>query len=217
MLIDMSADSRNYPTAIKRMGVTGIMRYSSRGGGDKCITAGEYAWLLDAGLEVGALYEEWGGASRRGLGWDINAADGTLDGLFATGFWKQAGFPQGRTIYFCIDVDVDTDVKIERYVIPYLNAVRTALGGYYEAGVYGGGSTCAAALDACGFKFTMLAQSMGYTGTQEFISQKRATIIQGPDHGWYDGPNQVLVDDWGGWRPNPIIPADGEPPTGTIA
>ena len=200
MLIDMSVDSRDYPTSLKRMGVTGVQRYSSRGVGPKCITKAEYEWLLDQGFEVGALYEMWGGATKQGLGWDINGATGKLDGEFAAIFWKGIGFPQGRAIYPCIDTDVNTDAAINVYVIPYLTAFKLALAGYYEAGVYGGGSTCAAGLDACGLKFSMVAQSMGYSGTDKFIASKRATIIQGKDNGWCDGPNQVLVEDWGGYK-----------------
>jgi hypothetical protein len=201
MLIDMSVDSRQYAMSIKRIGATQIMRYVSRGGGSKCLTAAELTWLLANGYGIGIVSEVWGGSNPAGLGFDINAVDGTLDGQHALDTLKGFGFPQGSSVFFCIDTDVDNDNAINANVIPYLKDAQAALTDYYRAGVYGAGSTCAAALDACGYKLTMLAQSSGWTEYQVFLNQQRAAIIQGPDREWYDGPNQVMIPDWGVYTP----------------
>lgn len=199
MLVDMSIDARQYATSLKRLGATGIMRYFSRGGGSKCLTKAELDWLFDQGYMVGIVSEVWGGT--RELAGSIDATNGTEDGNWAAQQLTNFGLPSSTAVYFCIDTDVDSDAQINQYVVPYLKAAAQALGSVGQPGVYGAGSTCAAALDACGYGYTMLAQSTGWTAYHNFVAQGRATIEQGPDHGWYDGPNKIVPasGNWGGF------------------
>ena len=81
--------------------------------------------------------------------------------------------PEDVVIYFAVDTDVTNNTDINNYVIPYFKAARQAIGGYYRTGVYGCGSTCAAALDSAGSDKALLANAKGWSGYSTFLASGR--------------------------------------------
>jgi hypothetical protein len=186
-----------------------VIRYISRGDQTKCIDAHELQALMNGGITVGIVYEMDGGSPEYGgLAASITAATGQLDGAYALKTLKQLAVPQGVVVYFAIDTDVDNNSDINTYVIPYLQAAKQALGGYYRTGAYGCGSTCAAALDTAGSDKAWLANASGWTGYQQFLIQGRASLVQGKgiNSGSYD-PDTVNDSDWGGFKSLAAAPA----------
>jgi hypothetical protein len=126
---------------LAQSGARFVLRYSAGAASDpghpshsanagKLISPAEFKDILDASLDVIAN-DEWY-ASRISEG----KAAGRADALAAARLWKACGLAKGSTIY----VSWDTDPSLSKFasVGRYARAYRKALGGYYEAGVYGG-------------------------------------------------------------------------------
>jgi len=179
-----------------------VIRYISRGDQTKCINANELQALISASITVGIVYEMDGGSPEfGGLPGSITAATGKLDGGYALKTLKALGVPQGIVVYFAVDTDVDNNNDINTYVIPYFQAAKQAIGGYYRTGAYGCGSTCAAALDTAGCDKAWLANASLWTGYQQFLAGGRAAIVQGKgsNNSSYD-PDTIKDSDWGGFK-----------------
>jgi hypothetical protein len=192
---------------LRQNGIDTVLRYISRGEDQaKCIDAAELQALIGAGVSVGIIYEWLGGSpDYGGLPNSITAADGTADGAYALNTLKALRVPQGTVVYFAVDTDVDNNDDINTYVIPYFQAAKQALGGYYRIGAYGAGSTCAAALDTAGCNKAWLANAPDWTAYQTFLNSGRAAIVQGPDvpgpvQGGSHDPDTIADNDWGGFK-----------------
>jgi hypothetical protein len=186
---------------LRRNGIDSVLRYISRSDSAKCIDGGELQALINAGVAVGIIYEMDGGSpAYGGLAASINATDGGYDGAYALRTLQALGVPQGVVVYFAVDTDVDNNDDINAYVIPYFQAAKRAMGGYYRIGAYGCGATCAAALDTAGCDKAWLANAPDWTGYRQFLAEGRAAIVQGkgPNMADYD-PDTIRDADWGGF------------------
>jgi hypothetical protein len=186
---------------LRRNGIDSVLRYISRSDSAKCIDVGELQSLIGAGINVGIIYEMDGGSPAfGGLAASINAAYGGYDGAYALRTLQGLGVPEGTVVYFAVDTDVDNNDDINAYVIPYFQAAKQAMGGYYRIGAYGCGATCAAALDTAGCDKAWLANAPGWTAYRQFLDERRAAIIQGkgPNMADYD-PDAIRDADWGGF------------------
>jgi hypothetical protein len=184
---------------LKQNQVEIVIRYISRGGGSKCIDADELKQLIDNNITVGIVYEYTGGDPHYGgLPGNIDADNGKQDGEYALTFLQELGVPRNIVVYFGVDNNVTTNNEINTYVIPYLVAAKKSLNGYYRAGVYGCGSTCAAGLDTAGCDKAWLANATSWMGYQQFLNQGRAAIVQGIGNDDYD-PDEIKDEDWGGF------------------
>jgi hypothetical protein len=182
-------------------GIDTVLRYISRQEDQaKCIDATELQALINAGITVGIIYEMYGGSQKfGGLPNSITAADGQVDGDYALKTLQALRVPQGVVVYFAVDTDVNNNSDINTYVIPYFQAAKKALNGYYRIGAYGCGATCAAALDTAGCDKALLANATDWTAYQQFLDEERAAIVQGADQGGYD-LDTIKDNDWGGFK-----------------
>ena len=174
-----------------------VLRYISSGDQDKCIDAEELQAFLNADIIVGIIYELMGGSE--GLPGSIDEKQGNADGAYALSTLKALGVPQGACVYFAVDTDVDNNDDINNYVIPYLQAAKLALGGYYRTGAYGCGATCAAALNTAGCDKAMLANATDWSGYNVFLASGHAAIVQGVGPDLYD-PDTIVDPAWGGFN-----------------
>jgi Domain of unknown function (DUF1906) len=188
---------------LKQKGFDTVLRYISSGDQSKSIDANEAEELVEAGITVGIVYELYGGS--QGLPGSIDAAHGARDGAYALKTLKALGVPQGVVVYFAVDANVNNNNDINNYVIPYFKAAKQAMGGYYRTGVYGGGSTCAAALDSAGCDKAWLANAKDWNGYAKFLASGRASIVQSLGNKLYD-PDTIVDTDWGGF--NTLVAAE---------
>jgi Domain of unknown function (DUF1906) len=196
----LGADTQSYSLDwLHQKGIDAVLRYISSGDQAKCIDAREMAELIGAGITVGIVYELTGGSPKfGGLPGSIDSTHGASDGAYALQTLKSLGVPPGSVVYFAVDTDVDNNTDINTYVIPYFTAAKQTLGGYYRIGVYGCGSTCAAALNSAGCDKAWLANATGWNGYSKFLASGRASIIQGRATDGYD-PDTIVESDWGGF------------------
>ena len=209
-IIDTAEPANRHLPALAARGVKSVIRYLSRAGGDKVITVSEAKALAANGLQIGLVYELYGGSA--GLARDITAAYGHLDGIYCLQAAKNLGAPQGTVIYFAVDTDVSNDAQVNAYIVPYFKAAVAALHPYYRVGVYGCGSTCAAALDSAGVDKAWLSNATGWTGYKAFYASKRWSLLQQRDtvQGGIDyDPDIAGEEDWGAFTPTWAVPEAG--------
>lgn len=169
---------KDYDAAwLQQSGINTVLRYISSGEQAKCIDADELQSFMENGITVGIIYELWGGS--KGLPGSIDAANGTADGGYALRTLRALRVPENVVVYFAVDTSVDTNDDINTYVIPYFQAAKQAMGGYYRIGAYGCGSTCAAALSAADCDKALLANATSWDGYNTFLASGRAAIVQG--------------------------------------
>jgi hypothetical protein len=188
---------KDYDAAwLQQSGINTVLRYISSGEQAKCIDADELQSFMENGITVGIIYELWGGS--KGLPGSIDAANGTADGGYALRTLRALRVPENVVVYFAVDTSVDTNDDINTYVIPYFQAAKQAMGGYYRIGAYGCGSTCAAALSAANCDKALLANATSWDGYNTFLASGRAAIVQGLGPNLYD-PDTIGDPDWGGF------------------
>ena len=97
-----------------------------------------------------------------------------------------------------VDTSIDNNNDINNYVIPYFRAAKAGDGRLLPDGAYGGGSTCAAALDSAGCDKAWLANAKDWNGYAQFLASGRAAIVQGKHYPLYDA-DTIADADWGGF------------------
>ncbi|AUJ32561.1 MULTISPECIES: glycoside hydrolase domain-containing protein [Lactobacillaceae] len=129
----------------------------------KNLTAGEIALITAGGLSIFPIYEDGGYEEKY-----FTKSQGTVDGGIATAVARKLGFPEGTTIYFAVDVDIQ-DGDIDGTVIPYLKNVLAAVDGSgYTVGIYGTRNVCLHA-EKIGIKYSFVANmSYGWSGNLGF-------------------------------------------------
>ncbi|GAJ26738.1 hypothetical protein JCM15457_1681 [Liquorilactobacillus sucicola DSM 21376 = JCM 15457] len=129
----------------------------------KNLTADEITAITSAGLSLFPIYEDGGYEEKY-----FTNSQGTTDGGMATAAARKLGFPEGTTIYFAVDVDIQ-DGDIDGTVIPYLKGVLAAVADSgYEVGVYGTRNVCLYA-EKIGVKYSFVANmSYGWSGNLGF-------------------------------------------------
>ncbi|KRM95750.1 ybfg like protein [Liquorilactobacillus aquaticus DSM 21051] len=129
----------------------------------KNLTADEITAITSAGLSIFPIYEDGGYEEKY-----FTNSQGTTDGGMATAAARKLGFPEGTTIYFAVDVDIQ-DGDIDGTVTPYLKGVLAAVADSgYEVGVYGTRNVCLYA-EKIGVKYSFVANmSYGWSGNLGF-------------------------------------------------
>ncbi|KRL02076.1 glycoside hydrolase domain-containing protein [Liquorilactobacillus capillatus] len=129
----------------------------------KNLTADEITAITSAGLRIFPIYEDGGYEEKY-----FTNSQGTIDGGIATAAARKLDFPEGTTIYFAVDVDIQ-DGDIDGTVIPYLKGVLAAVADSgYEVGVYGTRNVCLYA-EKIGVKYSFVANmSYGWSGNLGF-------------------------------------------------
>lgn len=203
-IIDFSSGTPS-PTAIKRAGHIGAIRYVSnkRPGAawmtGKPVTLQEAAANAAAGLPTASVYQ-FGRAET--ADWKQGAAGAAIHAPQAISLHKAAGGPTHRPIYIAID-DNPTREHYTQFIRPYLQAFSKALSvAGYQTGVYGNYNTIEwASQDGIGTFYWM--HDWGSNGkihpktTIHQLPQSRQQTIENV----IVDVNEVYASDWGQWTP----------------
>lgn len=146
---------------------------------EKCVTLPEALALGRAGLRLGVVYQD-GGTVAAGFTQSKGFRAGRYVYSYAQGTIHQA---PGSAIYFAVDFDA-SKTEVKQNISPFFQGVATGFqsesGGVPDCavGVYGSGLVCASILDAGLASFAWISQSMGFTGTKEFLKTNRWHLKQ---------------------------------------
>ncbi|WP_445621894.1 glycoside hydrolase domain-containing protein [Lacticaseibacillus paracasei] len=104
---------------------------------DKYLTSTELANLTEAGLKVVPIYEDGGYELDY-----FSLQQGIHDGFVASSTAAKLGFPAATTIYFAVDVDVQSG-DIDGTIIPYFRGISQAMNNsIFKIGIYGTRNVC---------------------------------------------------------------------------
>ena len=155
----------------------------------KNLTPAEAQALSAAGIQIVAVFEDSDDPAA------ISAAAGTAHAAKALELAQAIRQPGGSAIYFAVDFDVESSSVLNGSILPYFRAVKDRLSAapaQYAIGVYGSGLTCRAVRDAGLAQFAWLAQSTGYGGFRQLLTE--ADIVQvAPERKILGG--QLEIDD----------------------
>jgi hypothetical protein len=146
---------------------------------EKRLTAAEAFALGRAGLRVGAVYQD-GGTGADGFTRSKGFRAGSYAYRYAQGTIRQA---PASAIYFAVDFDAPK-TAVKNNIQPFFQGLADGFaaesGGTpdYAVGVYGSGLVCSTLLDLELASFAWVSQSMGFTGTKDFLKTKRWTLKQ---------------------------------------
>ncbi|MGL5646450.1 MAG: glycoside hydrolase domain-containing protein [Clostridium sp.] len=148
---------------LKSSGYNIVGRYLT---GNFATTTEELTNILNAGLNVFPIYET--GSYETSY---FSAAQGTSDAVSAVQAARSFGIPQGTTIYFTVDYDMEGG-EITNLVLPYFKAIFdtfTSSEFQYNIGVYGSRNVCSQVINA-GFATLAFVDgaSTGYSGNMGF-------------------------------------------------
>lgn len=131
---------------------------------EKQLTIAEINIMKKYGLKIFPIMQKDGRSASK-----FSFLTGGIDGKEAFEAARKLGFPVGTTIYFSVDYDVLVD-DIWSNIIPYFEAVESALKNFYKLGVYGPRMVCNE-LAKCGLTTSSFVSDMssGFTGN---IGQK---------------------------------------------
>lgn len=145
----------------------------------KRLTAVEATALGRAGLRLGVVYQD-GGAQ----GGAFTHSKGFRAGRYVYDY-AQATIhqPPNSAIYFAVDFDASRD-EIKNGVVPFFKGIAEGflqIGGSapdYQVGVYGSGLVCSTLLNGEFATRAWVSQSMGFTGTKDFLKTNRWHLKQ---------------------------------------
>ena len=146
---------------------------------EKRLTAAEAVVLGKAGLRLGVVYQD--GGNQAGA---FTQSKGFRAGRYAHEY-AQATIrqPPDSAIYFSVDFDASRD-ELKSSIVPFFKGVAEGFvqsGGStpdYQVGVYGSGLVCSTLLNAGLATRAWVSQSMGFTGTKDFLKTKRWHLKQ---------------------------------------
>jgi uncharacterized protein (TIGR02594 family) len=178
-IIDVAWDVGEHAERLAGAGVRTVLRYYNHRNSDrlpsKSLTQRELDRLFRAGLSVGVVFQQRGGAG--GHIADFSDAAGRRDAQRALSLASSLGQPAGSGIYFGVDHDYFRSSELAA-VQSYFRAVRGEIGTLYRVGVYGSG-TVGRALKAAGLvDLIWLAAARGWSGTRLALQQGDWTLDQ---------------------------------------
>ncbi|MHC2282131.1 hypothetical protein ACVME8_008774 [Bradyrhizobium diazoefficiens] len=156
----------------------------------KRLSRSEAAAISDAGLQIFTVFED-------GARPTLTGAAGLRDGRIALEQAQDVRQPQGSSIYFALDSDLDAgDLPGVR---AYFKGVSEAINGAYQLGVYGDGTVCEALLEDGLCQYTWLSASRGHHGSRAFYQSRKWALAQDPNidqsyHGLSIDLNEVNGD-----------------------
>ena len=143
---------------------------------DKYLTSTELANLTEAGLKVVPIYEDGGYELDY-----FSLQQGIHDGFVASSTAAKLGFPAATTIYFAVDVDVQSG-DIDGTIIPYFRGISQAMNNsIFKIGIYGTRNVCNRVTAASGTNilYSYVADmSYGWSGNLGFKMPKNWAFDQ---------------------------------------
>lgn len=129
-------------------------------------TVDELTNILNAGLNVFPIYET--GSYQTSY---FSAGQGTSDAQAAVQACRELGIPEGTTIYFTVDYDME-EPQIQSLVLPYFEAIKNKFNDAqlnYNIGVYGSRNVCQQTMTAGYAEFAFVdGASTGYSGNMGY-------------------------------------------------
>ncbi|MDP5309027.1 TIGR02594 family protein [Paracoccus spongiarum] len=180
-VIDSARPATLVVRQLAQAGIRVVMRYYNHKDVSlpgKRLTRAEARTLTEAGLSIGAVFQQRGGGNGGHIG-DLTAMTGQRDAARALQVAADIGQPQGSAIYFAVDWDFITKAELAS-IEAYFGAVNAALAGSYRVGVYGSGLVCDRLLTKGLVKFAWLSQSQGWSGHDDFLKSQRWALAQAP-------------------------------------
>ncbi|GHU91731.1 hypothetical protein FACS1894202_13690 [Clostridia bacterium] len=174
-----------------------ICRYYASGATPKVIRAEEAQMLSDSGFYLVSVFQDYNNAPS----W-FSADYGKKHGAEARVYAQKICQPPHSAIYFAVDFDAQPD-EINGVVKDYFTAVKEALGGLYEVGVYGSGSVCAAMKEQYKLAaYSWLAGATDWSGSKGYDNRNIKQIItkSGLNIGDISFDGDEADGDFGGWR-----------------
>lgn len=158
---------------LKANGYQIVGRYIS---GEFATSVEELTNILNAGLNVFPIYET--GSYQTSY---FSAAQGTSDAVAAVEACRNFGIPEGTTIYFTVDYDME-GYQITSLVLPYFEAIYNKFNDAqlnYNIGIYGSRNVCSKVIDA-GYALVAFVDgaSTGYSGNMGFPMPKQWAFNQ---------------------------------------
>jgi peptidoglycan hydrolase-like protein with peptidoglycan-binding domain len=194
-------------TALKKAGVTGVIRYASHDTTGKNLQAAEARSYLTAGVDVALVWESTARRTESGRAGGIDDAKAALSQAIA------CGMPSGRPIYFACDYDAPGTAPFR-----YLEGVASVIG-LHRVGLYAGYRPIKAAFDSklITFGWQTYAWSSGAWDYRSQLQQySNGHVINGVGVDYDRVPvRAVPITDWGGWLQH-ATPAPTAPPADPI-
>ena len=162
---------------IKNSGYTHVGRYLTNTPGgtlDKKLTRTEYKNIVNAGLNLFFIFQEYGNKASK-----FTLDSGTEHANRALNAALSLGVPKNAVIYFAVDFDA-TDSEISKNIIPYFTAIRNSeCSSYYNIGVYGTRNVCSRIKKSVGFDFYFVSYaSYGFSGNLGYTMPDSWTFDQ---------------------------------------
>lgn len=158
---------------LKANGYQIVGRYIS---GEFATSVEELTNILNAGLNVFPIYET--GSYQTSY---FSAAQGTSDAVAAVEACRNFGIPEGTTIYFTVDYDME-GYQITSLVLPYFEAIYNKFNDAqlnYNIGIYGSRNVCSKVIDAGYAQVAFVdGASTGYSGNMGFPMPKQWAFNQ---------------------------------------
>ena len=130
---------------------------------DKNLTTAEINRITAGGLSIFPIYEDGGYEESY-----FTSSQGYKDAFIASTAARNLGFPEGVTIYFAVDVDVqdgDIDGTVGQYMSGVINGLAST---EFNAGVYGTRNVCLHG-EELGMTYSFVADmSYGWSGNLGF-------------------------------------------------
>lgn len=190
---DSAATVTRLVDRIKAQGLGFVGRYYSRNPA-KNLSAGEARALSVAGISIVTVWEAQGN-----LPTSFSRSHGFIDASDALRCAQEVDQPAGSVIYFAVDFDASpTDLTIA--IIPYSQAVRTALAGHYRLGVYGSGLVCDTLKTQGIVECTWLGGAMGWRSSRTYTGYDILQGLPTDSHGFgFAVDPDTARGDYGGW------------------
>lgn len=170
--MDTNINCSPFTSCIATAGMKFVVRYYSNSP-SKNLTRAEALALSNAGIQVGAVYEDSNNDTRF-----FSTSLGQKNAAKALSLASGVGQPAGSAIYFAVDFDPAL-ADVRGPVSDYFTAVAKAFAvapTRYALGVYGSGLTCRIIRDAGLATFTWLTGSTAYQESAKFRPQ--ADLLQ---------------------------------------
>lgn len=158
---------------LKNNGYDIVGRYIS---GEFATSVEELTNILNAGLNVFPIYET--GSYQTSY---FSAEQGTSDAIAAVEACRSFGIPEGTTIYFTVDYDME-GYQITSLVLPYFEAIYNKFNNAqlnYNIGIYGSRNVCSQVINAGYAQLAFVdGASTGYSGNMGFEMPKQWAFNQ---------------------------------------
>lgn len=216
-------DSYNTPSdevlrRAKSAGFDCAIQYYGPAGSPKVTTAADMARIGAAGLHVFMVFERYQKRVLEGAG------AGQLDAELALAQAHAAGQPDGTTIAFAVDDDVDpNNITTRNALLGYFGAVKNVvLAGNKRVAGYAGGSVLTLLVGTGLITVDWVAGAGGWAGTSAYVKEDKWMIRQHPEIAVgasdnilgiaYDTDDIRDLDQIGAWMPGGGVVTPVPPP-----